>query len=69
MSERVDRHTLLKGVAASAAAMSAVGETLAAQSDGLQFEPPVPFSHELFKSQARERAHQPYVPPPRPRRR
>src|SRR6516225_3549563 len=66
MSERVDRRTLLKGVAASAAAMSAVGETLAAQSDGLQFEPPVPFSHELFKSQARERAHQPYVPPPRP---
>ena len=66
MSERVDRRTLLKGVAASAAAMSPVGEALAAQSDGLQFEPPVAFSYELFKSQAREGAHRPYVPPPRP---
>src|SRR5260370_11381737 len=66
MSENVDRRTVLKGVAASAAAMSTVGEVLAAKSDGLQFDPPVPFSYELFKSQARGRAHGPYVPPPRP---
>ncbi len=46
--------------------MSPVGEAFAAEPEGLQFEPPVPFSYELFKQQARERAHQPYQPPPRP---
>ena len=66
MSDRVDRRTVLKGVAASAAAMSPVGEALAAEPEGLQFEAPVPFSYELFKQQARERARQPYQPPPRP---
>ena len=53
----VDRRTVLKGVAASAAAMSPVGEAFSAEPEGLQFEPPVPFSYELFKQQARERAH------------
>jgi glucans biosynthesis protein len=66
MSDSVDRRTVLKGVAAAAAAMSPVGEALAAEPDGLQFEPPLPFSYELFKSQARERAHAPYQPPHRP---
>ncbi|MBV8420876.1 MAG: glucan biosynthesis protein D, partial [Hyphomicrobiales bacterium] len=66
MPDSVDRRTVLKGVAASAAAMSPVGEAFAAAPDGLQYEPPVPFSYELFKESARERAHQPYQPPPRP---
>ena len=66
MSDNVDRRTLLKGVAASAAAIGPIAEALGAEPDGLQFEPPVPFSYELFKQQARERAHQPYEPPPRP---
>jgi glucans biosynthesis protein len=66
MSERLDRRTLLKAAAASAAALSPLAEALGAQVDGLQFDAPVPFSYELFKSQARERAHAPYVPPSRP---
>ena len=66
MSDSVNRRTVLKGVAASAAAMSPVGEALAAAPEGLQFEPPVPFSYSLFKAQASDRAHAPYQPPPRP---
>ena len=66
MSEKVDRRTVLIGVAASAATVGAVGDPLAAEPQGLQFEPPVPFSYDLFKSQARERAHEPYQPPVRP---
>ncbi len=66
MSDSVNRRTVLKGVAASAAAMSPVGEALAAEPEGLQFEPPVPFSYALFKAQASDRAHAPYQPPPRP---
>ena len=66
MSESVDRRTLLKGAAASAAAMNPLAEAFAAQSDGLQFDPPVPFTYDLFKSQARERAHGPYIAPSRP---
>ncbi len=66
MSDIVDRRTVLKGVAAAAAAMSPVSEALGAEPDGLQFEPPVPFSYELFKSQARESARAPYQPAPRP---
>ena len=57
MSDSVDRRTLLKGVAASAAAMDPVARGAGAEPDGLQFEPPVPFSYDLFKDQARERAH------------
>src|SRR5215468_1939133 len=67
MSERLDRRTLLKAAAAaSAAALNPLAEAWGAEVDGLQFDPPVPFSYELFKSQARDRAHAPYVPPPRP---
>ena len=67
MSESIDRRTLLKGAAAaSAAAMSPIAEALGAQSDELQFGSPVPFTYELFKSQARDRAHGPYIPPSRP---
>ncbi len=66
MSDNVDRRALLKGVAASAAAIGPIAQALGAEPEGLQFEPPVSFSYELFKQQARERAHQPYEPPPRP---
>ena len=66
MSESLDRRTLLKGAAASAAAMNPLAEALGAQTDGLQFDPPVPFTYDLFRTQARDRAHGPYVPPPRP---
>jgi hypothetical protein len=59
MSESVDRRTVLKGVAAAAVAMNPLAEAVGAESDGLQFEPPVPFSYENFKSPARERAHAP----------
>ena len=66
MSESLDRRTLLKVAAASAATLNPLVEAFGAQADGLQFDPPVPFSYDLFKSQARDRAHAPYVPPPRP---
>jgi glucans biosynthesis protein len=57
---------LLKGAAASAAAMNPLAEALGAQSDGLQFDAPVPFTYDLFKTQARDKAHAPYAPPARP---
>ncbi len=66
MTDSVDRRSVLKGVALSAAALSPIGEALAAEPQGLQFEPPAPFSYELFKQQARERVRAPYEPPPRP---
>ena len=66
MPESLDRRTVLKGAAASAAALTPLAEALGAQSDGLQFDAPVPFTYELFKAQARDRAHAPYAPPPRP---
>jgi glucans biosynthesis protein len=66
MSESIDRRTLLKGAAASAAAMNPLAEALGAQSDGLQFDAPVPFTYDLFKTQARDKAHAPYTPPARP---
>src|SRR5215472_10565939 len=66
MPESVDRRTLLKGAAASAATMNPLAEAFAAQPDGLKFDPPVPFTYDLFKSQARDRAHAPYIAPARP---
>src|SRR5271170_1923338 len=66
MSESVDRRTLLKAAAASAAAMNPLAQAFAAESDGLQFDPPVPFTYDLLKSRARDRAHGPYIAPPRP---
>ena len=48
MSEKVDRRTILIGVAASAATVGAVSDAFAAEPQGLQFEPPVPFSYDLF---------------------
>jgi glucans biosynthesis protein len=66
MSESLDRRALLKGAAASAAALNPLAEAFGAQSDGLQFDPSVPFTYDLFRTQARDRAHAPYVPPPRP---
>ena len=66
MSESLDRRTLLKVAAASAVTLNPFAEAFGAQADGLQFDPPVPFSYESFKYQARDRGHAPYVPPPRP---
>ena len=66
MSDNLDRRTLLKGAAASAAAMNPLAEAFGAEPDGLQFNPPVPFTYDLFKTQARDRARGPYAPPPRP---
>ena len=66
MSEILDRRMLLKGAAATAAAMNPLADAFGAQAAGLQFDPPVPFTYELFKTQARDRAHGPYIPPSRP---
>jgi len=65
MTEAVDRRTVLKGVAATAAAI--VASEADAQAPGeLRFEAAVPFSYDLLKAAAREKAHGPYTPPPRP---
>src|SRR5271156_2871666 len=64
MTDHPDRRTVLKGVAASAFALGAFGEALAAE--GLQYDEPQPFSYDLFKARARANAHAPYVPPTRP---
>jgi glucans biosynthesis protein len=66
MSESLDRRMLLKGAAATAAAMNPLADAFGAPAGGLQFDPPVPFTYELFKTQARDRAHGPYIPPSRP---
>src|SRR5271156_3989404 len=66
MSESLDCRALLKGAAASAAAMNPPAEPSGTQPEGLLFDPSVPFTYDLFKTQARDRAHAPYVPPPRP---
>lgn len=66
MSDGVDRRTVLKGVAASAAAAGSAGEAVSAEPQGLRFEAAQPFSYDLLKTHARERAHAPYEPPPRP---
>ena len=62
--EDLGRRTVLKGVAASAAAAGALGEAFAsAAADGLKFEAPQPFSYDLFKARARDLAHAAYTPP------
>src|SRR5271154_268172 len=66
MSEILDRRMLLKGAAATAAAMNPLADAFGAEAAGLQFDPPVPFTYELFKAQARDRAHGPYIPASRP---
>jgi glucans biosynthesis protein len=67
MSDTVDRRSVLKGVAASAVTLGAMAEGHAlAADDGLHYDEPVPFSWDLFKARARERAHGPYQPPARP---
>ena len=66
MSEILDRRMLLKGAAATAAAMNPLADAFGALAAGLQFDPPVPFTYELFKTQARDRAHGPYILPSRP---
>jgi len=66
MSENVDRRTVIKGVAASAVTLSTVTKALASPSDMLQYDEAKPFSFDLLKAHARELAHGPYDPPPRP---
>ena len=66
MSDSVDRRTVIKGVAVSAVAFGALGESAAQTADGLHYDDAVPFSYDLFKARARERAHGPYVAPSRP---
>src|SRR5579871_83807 len=65
MTDRVDRRTVLKGAAATAAALGPVTEALAA-GDGLQLDAPIPFSYDIFKQMARDKAHAPYAGPSRP---
>jgi periplasmic glucans biosynthesis protein len=66
MQDNFDRRTVLKGVAASAVSLSAAADAIAAPSPALQLDEPRPFSFDLFKAMARERAHAPYAAPPRP---
>ena len=66
MSDPVDRRTLLKGAAATAAGLAAVADFKAEAAEALRFAEPVAFSYEAFKAHAKEMAHGPYVGPPRP---
>ena len=70
MSDSLDRRDVLKGVAASAIALGALGEgaiaAAAAAADGLRYDEPQAFSPDLFKARARELARAPYQPAPRP---
>ena len=51
MSESLDRRTLLKGARRFRGGASApLAEALGAQADGLQFDPPVPFTYDLFRT-------------------
>ena len=66
MSDNVDRRTILKGVAVSAVTLPTLSDALASPDVVLQYDEPKPFSYDLFKARARELAHAPYTPPPRP---
>jgi periplasmic glucans biosynthesis protein len=66
MSDSLDRRTVLKGAAAAAAALGSAGEAAAAASDRLNYDPGLPFSYDLLKAQAREKAHGPYLAPSHP---
>ena len=66
MSDMVDRRTLLKGAAASAAGLAAVVDFEAEAAEGLRFAEPVAFSFEGLKARARDMARTPYVGPARP---
>ncbi len=66
MSDSLDRRTVLKGAAAAAVAIGSIGEGEAAPADVLRYGEPEEFSYDLLKARARERAHGPYVAPPRP---
>ncbi len=66
MSE-TDRRSLLKSAAAAAALGLVEGTAAEATAPkGLQFGPATPFSFDLLKDEARKRAKDPYVGPPRP---
>ncbi len=66
MSDNVDRRTVIKGVAATAATLPAIPKALASPGDDLEYDEPKPFSYDLFKASARDLAHAPYRPPLRP---
>jgi glucans biosynthesis protein len=66
MTDRVDRRTLLKGAAATAAGLAASSSFAAEAAEALRLAEPVAFSYEGFKAHAREMARTPYVGPARP---
>jgi glucans biosynthesis protein len=66
MSDLVDRRTLLKGAAASAAGLAAGVDFEAQAAEALRFAEPVAFSFEGLKAHARDMARAPYVGPARP---
>ena len=66
MSDLVDRRTLLKGAAASAAGLAAGADFEAQAAQALRLAEPVAFSYESLKTHAREMARAPYVGPARP---
>jgi len=67
MSDKLDRRTVLRGAAATAASIATTDiSSAAAWTDGLKLGDPVAFSYEAFKSQARALAQAPYAGPPRP---
>jgi periplasmic glucans biosynthesis protein len=66
MSDLVDRRTLLKGAAATAAGLAAVADFEAEAAEALRFEEPIAFSYEGLKERAREMSRAPYVGPAHP---
>jgi len=66
MFDMVDRRTLLKGAAASAAGLTGVAGFEAEAAEALQLAEPAAFSYEGLTARAREMARSPYAAPPRP---
>jgi glucans biosynthesis protein len=66
MSEIIDRRTVLKGAAATAAGLAMTDIAAASWTDGLRLGEPIPFSYESFKAEARALSKAPYSGPPRP---
>jgi periplasmic glucans biosynthesis protein len=66
MSDMVDRRTLLKGAAATAAGLASVADFRAEAAENLRLAEPAAFSYDGLKARARDMARSPYVGPPRP---
>src|ERR1700757_1163701 len=64
MSPPIDRRLLLRG--AGVAICAALSPSFAAAADRLAFGAPETFSFEGLRTLAREKAAQPYTPPPTP---